>query len=200
MKRREMRKAAYQSIVVEGKTHQMTFDTLRKNTENDKWLANEVSKIPSVLKNEQHRAIRLIYIYLLFLVILLRLFGVLSLADDLKTSHIIAMIALGMVVPFVGILGSIKRKIHSYYMMTFLSFYIIFNTISTLAIQEYPVFLIGLFPLAGVIVLSIFIPSQLKTCFKVHIYPEEIEGMQVKNEHFIFDDKINTNYVELPKS
>lgn len=176
MNKFQIRKAAYTSIVKDGKTHQETFNELGTKTSVDlKWLANEVSKIPSKSKNEKQSVLRYIYMGLLLLAITLRVVGMIALTqfNSEKLNVLLVLMVLGVVIPLLGIIGSVKRSRQSYAGLAIISFVIIFDTLSKIDISQNPLLLIGLFPYVGIIILALYIPSLLKTPYKVELLQQE---------------------------
>lgn len=172
MNKFQTRKEIYTSIVKRGKSHQETFDELSTKTSLDlKWLANEVAKFPTKIGNEKQNVLRYIYMGLLVLAILLRLIWILSTVQLSETnkSALLLLAALGVLIPLMGIIGSIKRNIQSYTTMAIIGFINVFKTISYFENTDNPLLLIGLFPYVGIIILALYIPTKLKTPYKIEI-------------------------------
>lgn len=190
MNKFKTRKAIYNSIVRENRSHQETFDDLSQKTSCElKWLADEIAKYPSKSRNEQHKVLRYIYIGLLSLAIILRVVWTLSIVqfNIINNSAIVLLIALGVLIPLMGIIGSFKRNIQSYTSMAIISFINIFKSISYFENSDNPLLLIGLFPYVGIIILALYIPSQLKTPYKIEVMEEEGSTGVLISEKFIFE-------------
>lgn len=196
MNKFKTRKAIYNSIVREDKTHQETFDDLSQTTSYElKWLADEIAKFPSKSRNEKYKALRYIYIGLLGLAIILRVVWTLSIVqfNIVNNSAIVLLIALGVLIPLMGIIGCIKRNIQSYTTMAIVSFINIFKSISYFENSDNPLLLIGLFPYVGIIILALYIPSQLKTPYKIEVIEEEGNTGVLITEKFIFESPFLEN-------
>lgn len=200
MNKFKTRKAIYNSIVREDKTHQETFDDLSQKTSCElKWLADEIAKFPSKSRNEKYKALRFIYIGLLGLAIILRVVWTLSIVqlDVINNSALFLLVALGVLIPLMGIIGSIKRNIQSYATMAIISFINIFKSINYFESSDNPLLLIGLFPYVGIIILALYIPSQLKTPYKIEVIEEEGNTGVLITEKFIFEAPFLENESEI---
>lgn len=202
MNRYQTRTAVYKAIVKDGKSHQETFDDLStKTTLDQKWLANEIAKFPTKNANEKQNVLRYIYMGLLVLAILLRLIWIFSAyqVDQSNNSALVLLAALGILIPMIGIIGSIKRNIQSYTTIAIIGFINIFRTISYFQNTDNPLLLIGLFPYVGIIILALYIPTKLKTPYKIEI----IEGTGPNgvdvliNEKYIFETPLMESESEL---
>lgn len=167
MKKRQLIKAAYQSIVKNGKSHQETFDELKIVSQIDQEsLAQEISKIPSAYKQEKFKNLRYLYVGMLILVIITRVFGVISLFQitNINGSLILLGVVVGGLLPAVGIWGSMTSRASLYQTIALLSLISIIRSLNTL-INSDPLSFAFLIPFIGAIILGFYIPTKLKTSY-----------------------------------
>ncbi|MGV3632606.1 MAG: hypothetical protein ACO1O6_15475 [Bacteroidota bacterium] len=195
MTRRQLKKAAYEMIVKENNSHQETFDSLRKDAENgSEELAGDISSVPSRIRQQQNQVLIYIYVALLGLIIIFRsltLFLLLGF-QDLNPGLIFLIIALGLVVPGIGIYGALTRRAEIYRTTGILLLISIIRSFSNGQIDLDPLTLAFLTPGLATIVLAFYIPTRLKTGFTKKVVQEETDGKIRKRTEITFEnsDKI----------
>ena len=191
MTKRETKKAIYTAIVKEQKTHQETFDTLRGFSDLDtETLADEVAKVPSAAKQQKQRTLIYIYVVLLGLVIILRLLGVYAMTTmtAINPGMLLILIALGVVVPAVGIYGALTTRIEVYRTVGIL---LILSVVRSFTKEQFPTEIIGflvLIPFVAAAFFSFYIPTRCKTAYSKKIRKEEVDGKERTSVEYVFDD------------
>ncbi|MNJ84058.1 hypothetical protein D3C87_14980 [compost metagenome] len=175
--KRELRKAAYQMIFKEGKSHQETFDKLRetKSMASDD-LAELIAKIPSRQKLKEQNVLNYAFIGLLSAIIILR--G-LSLAGLGSTDMGILSIALliAFIVPGIGIYGALAGKTELYFSTGALLLITIIRTITNQNFSNDPLNYVFTIPIVLASVLAFYLPSKLKTSYRKTIERKEVDGV-----------------------
>jgi len=115
MTKRQLRKAAYTAIFKEGKSHSDVFLTLRKKTTIDgNTLADIISGVPSRERMQSTKAVWMSYVGVLGIVVLMRLFYVILLAQQLDPNAItyvlLPIIAFSIFVPAGGIFAGFTGR------------------------------------------------------------------------------------------
>lgn len=190
MNKRKTRKAAYQAIVKEKKTHQETFDALRKTSSLDaNTLATEVSNIPSEDKHQSQQALRYIFVGVLILILAIRILGVylISQETNFNPSMLLVAILIGLIVPITGIVGALTARVELYRIVGLL---FIFSTLRSFTggnMSTEPVDLMVLIPFAIAVGLAFFIPFKMKTNYTTKTIKKEAEGKVITRVEYVFD-------------
>lgn len=195
MTRRELKKNAYRMIVKENKSHQDTFDELRRDQVNGpEELAEDISKIPSQEKQKQNQTLVYIYVGMLALVILLRIVGITLTFGimNIEANMLLVLIALGVILPAAGIFGALTRRQDSYRTIGILLIVSIARALTRGEVAADPLALIWLTPTAVAIALAFYIPTRLKTNFTKKLIQAEVDGKIKKTLEITFQapDKI----------
>ena len=190
MTKREIKKAAYQAIVKENKSHQETFDELRKTSSIElETLADEVAKIPNSSKHNSQQTLRFIFIGALAVVILLRVLGVISLAsmENINPSILLIAMGLGLVIPALGIYGALTSRVDLYKTTGIL---LILNVVRSFTNGQISADLIDYIVLIPYIIaasLAFYVPSRLKTNYSKKVVKQEVNGEMKPSLQFNFD-------------
>lgn len=190
MTKRKIKKAAYQAVVKEGKTHQDTFDELRKSSEiGQDALADEVSKIPSFNKNNSQQFLRYIFVGILCLVIIMRTLAIvgLSLESNINSNIIIFAILIGVLIPVYGIVGALTSRVDAYRTVGILFILSIFRSFTKGEMSSDPLNYLALIPFVAAIVLAFYIPTKLKTNYKKQVDKKEEDGKVITSYQYVFE-------------
>lgn len=201
MTKRQTKKAIYQAIVKDGKSHQQAFDELKSSSEMDlESLANEVSKVPSAAKNEQFKTLVYSYVILLGVIIVLRALGVFGLfyGQNINMNLILLFIALGIVFPVMGIVGALTFRIDSYRSIAIIMILGIVRSFNKEVIDAIDIyFILTLIPFLAVIILAFIIPTKLKTEYTKKVNKTESEGKVKTSLSFVFDENVAIERADL---
>lgn len=190
MNKREVKKAAYKLIVKENRTHQETFDELRKTSKIElEALAEEVAKIPTPSMYKTLQNLQYIYIGALSLVIILRIFGVIALIPMININPTILLFAvlIGIFVPILGIYGAITSRVELYRTTGILITLSVFRSFSKGQFSNEPLEYLFLMPVLVSIALAFYIPTKLKTAFSKKIVKQEENGNVVTSINYVFE-------------
>lgn len=191
MTRRQLKKAAYEMIVKENHSHQETFDSLCKDAENGpEEFADDISAIPSLEKQKQNQVLIYIYVALLGLIIIFRALSLFLLLgfQELNPGFIFLIIALGLIVPGVGIYGALSRRTELYRTTGILLVISIIRSFSKGQIDLDPLTIAFLTPGLATIVLAFYIPTRLKTRFTKKVIQQETDGKTRKTIQITFEN------------
>lgn len=199
MTKREIKKAAYQAIVKENKTHQEVFDELRtKGSIELDTLAEEIAKIPSPAKHNSQQTLRYIFVGVLSVVIILRILSVISLASmNINPNILILAVVLGLVVPALGIYGALASKVEFYRTTGILLVLSVFRSFTNGQVSADPIDYIVLVPFVAAIALAFYIPTKLKTSYSKKVSKQEVNGKMKPRLDFVFDSSTVDNQNEL---
>lgn len=194
MNKNKIKKAAYKSIVIDKKSHQETFDELRTKSKIELAdLAEIVAKIPSQMKIQETIMLRNIFIVLLGVILILRVIGVIGLMDafSLNPGLLILALAIGVLIPVVGIYGAIKAKVEIYFVVSMLFILGIVRSGNSggfgnvgMNLETLLVFI----PFIAAIVLGFIIPKKMKSEYSKKVVVEDVNGVSKKRLKFIFKD------------
>lgn len=190
MNKNKIRKAAYKSIAKEGKSHQEFFDSFKaENKVKGELLAEETAKIPSLSKMKETTTIRYIYVGLLAVILVLRIFGVTELTQSMGmgTGLMVLALILALGVPVIGIIAGLTQRAHFYNPVGLLMALAIMRSFTSKNIEMDETVLIVMIPMAVVIALSFYLPSKLKTTYERKVTKEMKEGNEVTKVSYIFE-------------
>lgn len=157
MNKRQLRKKAHESIVKNSVSHQVTFDTLKKEVNiGPGKLADLLVNIPSTYKSKKHKTLITIYLISLNIIVLMKLIEIVFLfGQDTKISFIILMTLIGVALPVYGIVSAINGRLMSYNIVALLLASSFFRTFSfTVDLSN----IIVLLPFITAIVLGLYLP------------------------------------------
>lgn len=189
MTKRQITKEAYRRIVKENESHQTVYDDLKTQTKVG-W--DEVAKIvgntPSQYKREQNKGLVYTYVALMGVIIILRSLGIFVLVGNGNAPMLLLFVALGLVVPAIGIYGAMTYRIPIYYSTAGLLAIGLFRSISKESgFMDNPINLIVLIPFVAVIVLSLVLPYRLKTDHKMKVVEVDVDGVKKKTQKVVFE-------------
>lgn len=144
----------------DGHTHQETFDGLKKIEKIDlDVLAVETSKIPSINKQEEMKSYRMLFIICLVFVGGFRLLGFYAIIqfNDVNIPLILLGLLFSLLVPILGIVGSLKRRIEMYSTIPFLLGLGIFSSFSKKELNLDVTSLVVLLPSLGGVILALIL-------------------------------------------
>jgi hypothetical protein len=192
MTNRELRKEAHNRIIKEGNTHQEAFDAMQHDKSFSKEeIAEQLSKIPSKAVIERIKVWKTVYIALMGVIILLRIFGIVLLGsvNQIETSLLVILVLAGIVMPAFAIVSTVQNKIDG------LKFYSIFFILGVLrsykSFQGLDVLTIAvLVPYAAAVILGIWLPYIAKTPYK-RVVKDVIQpdGSIRKTAHIVFEEE-----------
>ena len=180
MRTRKIKRLAYNYLVKDGHTHQETFDELKKIEKIDlDVLAVETSKIPSINNHEEMKSYRMLFIICLVFVGSLRLLGFYAIIqfNDVNMPLILLGLLFSLLVPILGILGSLKRRIEMYSTISFLLGLGIFRSFSKGELNLNATSLVVLLPSVGGIILALILINKLKTS-----YTKELKELMINEK------------------
>lgn len=194
MTKRQTKKAIYQAIVKEGKSHQQTFDELRTSSELDlESLANEIAKAPSASKNTQFKNLIYTYVALLAVVIVLRSLGVFVMLYDknINMNFILLLVAIGIVFPVLGIIGALTSRVDSYRSIAIIMILGVVRSFNKQVIDTMDIYtVLTLLPYLAVVILAFIIPTKLQTSFSKKVDKVEIDGKIKSSISYVFEEKV----------
>jgi hypothetical protein len=191
MTKREIRKAGHLAIVKDGNSHQDAFDAIQaKGKVERNLLAEELSKIPSTGKLKSTLILRGIFIGALSLIIVARVISLVTigLEGQFNMGLLIGLVALGILVPVIGIYGALFAQPHLYYSTGMLVGLSIFRSLTNGEMVVSSEMIVILIPFFVAVVLAFFIPSKLKTPYKKSTSEHIIDGKSVKRMEYVFED------------
>lgn len=192
MTRKWLKKNAYRMIVREDRSHQETFNSLRQEQANGlEELADDISRIPSRARQNQYQLAVYSYVALLGLTLVLRSISiVLNLGFyNSNINVILLLVALGLIVPGLGIFGALTRRHESYRVVGILIVIGIIRSAGKGEIRLDPLSLLWLTPSVVAAVLAFYIPAKLRTPFSKKIVVEEQDGKSRKRMEITFEDQ-----------
>ncbi|MBL1280178.1 MAG: hypothetical protein COA33_007895 [Fluviicola sp.] len=197
MTKRKVKKAIYQSIFVEQKSHKETFDEFRGESDlTPDELADEVAKVPSRQKNEELLTLRIVFIISLCLVILLRIGGIyaLTLTENLPIFVLLIALVFGLVIPAMGIFAAIKGRVELYYLT---GIFLVVGTLRsfTKGLDTSNLLIIGavLIPFFIAVILAFYIPKKMKTKFTKKVVSDTVDGQASKKLVYQFESMAPAN-------
>lgn len=186
--KRELKKAAYQMIFKEGKSHQEAFDNLRKTksiASDD--LAEMIAKIASRQKLKEQYVLNYIFIGLLAVIIILRGLSIVGLGStDMGILSIAFLIA--FIVPGLGIYGALAGKTEFYFSTGALLLITMIRTITNQNFSNDPLNFVFAIPIVLASVLAFYLPSKLKTPYKKTIEQKEVDGVVKPRAIYQFEE------------
>ncbi len=191
MTKRQLRKAAYNAIVKENKSHQEAFDELSQHSSVDlDELANELSQVPSPAKNSSQQLLRYTFIGVLILIIIIRILGILGLDYYMKLDPIflLLVIVLGLFAPVYGIVGVLTSRIYFYRSTAILIGLNLFRSLKDIQTGAEPITFLFFVPFLAAIVLGLFIPTKLKTNYTKTLIKEEKDGVSKSRYEYVFEN------------
>lgn len=191
MTKRQLRKATYKAIVKENKSHQEAFDELSKDSSVDlDELANELSQVPSPVKNSSQQLLRYTFIGVLILIIIIRILGILGLDYQLKLDPIflLLVIVLGLFAPVYGIVGVLTSRIYFYRSTAMLIGLNLFRSLKDIQGGTEPMALLIFLPFIAAIALGLFIPTKLKTPYTKNRIKEDVDGVTKSRYEYVFEN------------
>ena len=200
MNKRQIRKEGHKAIFKEGKSHSETFMILRGKSKIDgNTIADILSGIPSKVKHEETKILWQIYVGVLSLIVLFRLFYMYLVAQQFGLSDSVAVVILttafvfSVFVPILGIYGAITGRRHLLYgVAAFLIIGILRGIQRTnlgASIDTYVVF--GL--VAILLVLTIIIWSKWKTPYSKKIELIATDEGDKKSMRYVFEESSNAS-------
>lgn len=196
MTRAETKKAIYESIFKEGKSHQLTFDTLLGDTDmQPEMLAKAVSMVPSRAKREQWRIWNYIYIALLGAFCLLRMLAFFSwgFLGEMAMSQTLILILLSVWVPYLGIRAALTARMESYHTIGIVLIINVFQSFKIILLADPTIWTGTIFALS-IIFLSFFLPFKLKTPYKQVV---EAGTTGTMTTTYVFDEQSGIAYGDL---
>jgi hypothetical protein len=190
MNKRKIKKAAYKAIVKDNKTHQETFDELRKTSSIDtETLADEVAKIPNSSKHNRLQTLRFIFIGTLGVIMFLRVLGVFSIISlkVMNPSILLVAVGLGLIVPVIGVYGALTARVELYRTTGILLVLSVVRSFTNGQVSADPINYLVLIPFAIAISLAFYIPTKLKTDYSKKVVKHEVDGKTKTSYQFIFD-------------
>lgn len=191
MTKRQLKKAAYTAIVKEGRSHQVTFNSLRTQSDLElETLANEVAAIPSKDKSEKYKTLRYLFVGILVLLLIIRGLGIAAfgMIQEINPPLLLVLILLGIVVPALGIYGVFTSKVDLYKTTGILLILGVVRSFSNGQFSTEIIDLLFLIPVGLAIGLAFFIPTKLKTPFTKKVVIKEVNGVNKKALDFVFDE------------
>jgi hypothetical protein len=191
MTKRAIRKEAYKSIVKEGKSHQETYDNIKEKTEGkSKFIADEISKFPSSGKADETKTIRYVFIGLLVLVGIMRAAGLLVLNEEFNFPMTVIAIGLlfSLLVPILGVFTALTHRVNNYNGVAILLALSILRSFRDENMVLDEITMIVLLPYIAVIALAFYIPSKLKTPYRIVNSAKTIEGKERNIPTIKFED------------
>jgi len=192
MTKRELRKEAHNRIYKDGNTHQEAFDAMQYDKSFSKEeIAENLSKIPSKAVVERIKIWKIVYIALMGVIILLRIFGIVVLGsvNQIETSLLVILVLAGIVMPAFAIVSTVQNKIDG------LKFYSVFFVLGVLrsykSFQGFDVLTIAvLVPYAAAVILGVWLPYIAKTPYK-RVTKNEVQpdGSVRKTAHIVFEEE-----------
>ena len=194
MTKRQTKKAIYQAIVKEGKSHQQTFEELRTSSDLDlESLATEIAKVPSAAKNTEFKSLIYTYIALLAVVIVLRSLGVFIMLYDknINMNFVLLLVAIGIVFPVLGIVGALTSRVDSYRSIAIIMILGVVRSFNKQVIDSMDIYtVLVLLPYLAVVILAFIIPTKLQTNFSKKVDKFEFDGQMKSSINYVFDEKI----------
>lgn len=199
MTKREIKKAAYESIVKNRKSHQETFDSLRLDKTSDlDELAEIISKIPSENKNNKYQNLRYIFIGTLILVLLIRSLSVVlyMLSEQADRTVMLIGLVVILIAPAVGIYAALSSKIDNYHSSAILLILVIVRSFRE-NIEPDIWTMLSIAPFLVAIALAFYIPTKLKTNYTKSTINEEKDGIIHKKLVYTFENSEELKNSEL---
>jgi hypothetical protein len=191
MTKRQLRKAAWESIVKQDKTHRQTYAELRQ-TEGFAQLeiAEIIAKMPSRAKREQNRVLQWIFIGFVSLIVLLRVSVIVVSGQSLAAPALLLLVALGILIPGIAIFCAATYRMDGYRSAAFLFIISILRSVQKLDLSD-PLHIAVIAVYVAAIALAFWIPERMKTPYKssVTIAADE-NGRQRKVTEVVFEDEV----------
>lgn len=194
----ETKKEIYNSIITEGNSHQLTFDTLLGNSDmQPEMLAREVSRVPSIVKREQWRILNYVYIALLGAFCLLRIwwFFTMGALGGVEISQTLWLVLLSIFMPVLGIWAALTARMETYNIVGIVLIINIFQSVKAI-IGSSPVAWAATVMTLSIIFLSFFLPYKLKTPYtRKQVVDADTTGTMTTT--YVFDEESRIAHGEL---
>lgn len=191
MTKREIIKAGRTAIIKNGKSHQEAFDEIKEIEKVERnMLAEELAKIPSSGKLKSTVILRGIFVAALVIIIALRVLSLLAIGlnENINFALVLGILALGIIVPVVGIYGALFARPNNYFPTGILMVVSVFRSMTQGEMTANTETFIVLIPFVVAAFLAFFIPSRLKTPFKKIVSEQFVDGKMVKRMEYVFED------------
>tara|TARA_R110002072_G_C7976148_1_gene535469 strand:+ start:6368 stop:7096 length:729 start_codon:yes stop_codon:yes gene_type:complete len=196
MTKKQLKKAIYTSIFIEGKSHLETFEKFRgKSKLTPDELADEVAKTPNRQKHSELLNLRISFIIALCLVIILRIIGiyVLTIVESLPISVFLLSLIFGIAIPILGIFAAMKGRVDMYFVV---GIFLVLGALRSFTkdLDTNNLVIIGtvLIPLFVAVILAFYIPKKMKIKFTKKVVSEATDGGTNKKLVYHFESSQTT--------